>query len=106
MVDAGCLSSESTASPPLVNLVAVKVFVLRGQFCKRGALSLAPEMIRWGQQDLGMERACTRTERCTVGYAGRKFLCGVAWRIAGGYGYLLPRHVPFYREGDSLSPLE
>ena len=47
-------------------------------------------MIRRGQQDLGMEHDFSGTERRTVGYLGRTFLCGVDCRIAGVYGNLLP----------------
>ena len=36
--------------------------------------SLALEMIRQGQQGVGVERNLTRTEQCTVGYVGRTFI--------------------------------
>ena len=63
-------------------------------------------MICWGRQDLVMGYDFSGTERRTVGYAGRNFLCGVACHVAGVYRYLLPQRIPVYREGDSLSPQE
>ena len=70
MVDAGCLSSGSTASPTFSNFSSVNIFVLRGQSCPRN-------------DPLG-----------ATGLRYERFLCSVAWRVAGVYGYLLPRCVP------------
>ena len=75
MVDAGCLSFGSTASPALITFSRVNVFVPRGQSRQKGALSLSrPQNDPLGATGLRYER----------------FLCGVAWRVAGVYRYLLP----------------